>query len=168
MRRMLSALQPVQPVLCEGGIGKGLFLSKSPEHLSCSSTQTEALKTSRRLYSNYLRSQPKIFRTNLMLEHDSRGIQFPGRDPARTCGQHAVLLALSPRFLHCVLFDCNDGPHFIVHVRHFLHERCLNCCHTVCEGSCSAHPPAVCAVARCFEVGQDNRGTSARVWHMNE
>lgn len=86
MRRMLSALQPVQPVLREGGIGKGLFLSKSPEHLSRSSTQTEALKTSRRLYSNYLRSQPKIFRTNLMLEHDSRGIQFPGRDPARTCG----------------------------------------------------------------------------------
>lgn len=32
MRRMLSGLQPVKPILCEGGIGKGLFLSKSPEH----------------------------------------------------------------------------------------------------------------------------------------
>lgn len=53
-----------------------------------------------------------------MLWHDSRGIQFPGRDPARTCGQHALLLACPPGFLHRVLFDCNGGPHFIVCSRH--------------------------------------------------
>lgn len=45
-------------------------------------------------------SPAKIFGTNLMFEHDSRGAQFPGRDPARTCGHHALWLACPPGVLH--------------------------------------------------------------------
>lgn len=67
----------------------------------------------------------KIFRKNLMLWHDSRGIQFPGRDPAQ--GHVVSMLFCLPvpqDFLHCVLFDCNNGPHFIVRSRHSPRERC--------------------------------------------
>lgn len=94
-----------------------------------------------------------------MLEHDSRGIQFPGHDPARTCGQHALLLAFAPGFLHCVLFDCNDGPHFIVRSRHSLRERCNPEIAPMLPAKarpCSVEPPVVCAVASWFGVGQDN------------
>lgn len=103
----------------------------------------------------------KLFRTNLMPEHGSRGAQFPGRDPARAAV--SVLFCLPHPWDFCTVCCltvttaliplCTPG------VRTWK-VQLSDCCHAAREGWVCARPvraPSLC----CGRRGPGLRGASA-------
>lgn len=99
-----------------------------------------------------------------MFELDSRGIQFPGHDPARTACSFACLFP-GIFALYCLTVEPVLISLYALGIPYM-------------KGAPSNRSPAACksqtllctapgAVASWFDIGQNTGGTSAHVWHMN-